>query len=274
MAIVTLSRELGSRGTEIAATLASRLGYEKLDKQSLEVLLADSGMSVDAFERDDERRPGFWEQLTLEKRRYLDFMKAAMYRFAEQKDCIVLGRGGNVIFRDVPGALKLRVVAPPAARLERLRLRLGIDEHQALRAIRQSDYDRGGYHRYFFNTAWDNAADYDLVLNTAETTPAEACDIVAGLLRSPARRDACAQAPGALRDLRIAQDVVITILYRSRLAVMYLSAVCSGGTVTLEGTVRSQAAADRAGQAASCVDGVTKVVNGIQVVEYSYYSGF
>ena len=50
MAIITLSRELGSLGTEIADTLSSRLGYSKLDKESLEVLLKKLGMTEPQFE--------------------------------------------------------------------------------------------------------------------------------------------------------------------------------------------------------------------------------
>lgn len=272
MAIITLSRELGSRGTEIADHLASRLGYPKLDKESLEVLLQESGMSRAVFEHDDEKKPGFWEQLGLERTKYLDYMKAAMYRFAEHNDCIVIGRGGNVIFRDVPGALKLRIVAPQKARIAGLRRRFGVDEHQALRMIRQSDHDRGGYHKYFFNTAWDSAVEYDLVVNTAETTPEEASEMVTALLQSPARAKAGARARSVLRDLRVAQDVVIAILYRFRLAVMSLDAACADGVVTLEGAARSQATSDRCSQTAAGVEGVTKVVNHIEVVEF-YYPG-
>jgi len=274
MAIVTLSRELGSKGSEIADSLASRLGFTRLDKDSLEALLQESGMSRAVFEREDEKSPGFWEQLTLEKNRYLDFMKAAMYRFAEQRDCVVIGRGGNVIFRDVPGALKLRVVAPQKVRAQRLRERFTVDEHQAVRMIRQSDHDRAGYHRYFFATSWDAAAEYDLVINTAEITTAQACDLVAALLDSPARQAAAARSHSVIRNLRIGQDVVVAILYRSRVPLLFLDATCADGVVTVSGTARSQSAADQAVQAAACVDGVTKVINGIEVVEFAYYAGF
>ncbi|MGO9409707.1 MAG: cytidylate kinase family protein [Spirochaetia bacterium] len=70
MAIITLSRELGSLGTKIADMLSSRLGYSKLDKDSLEVLLKELGMTEKQFARDDEKQPGLWEQFTLQKFRY------------------------------------------------------------------------------------------------------------------------------------------------------------------------------------------------------------
>jgi len=112
------------------------------------------------------------------------------------------------------------------------------------------------------------------VINTAEITPTEACDLAAELLESPARQAAAERAPGAIRNLRIAQDVIIAILYRSRVPVMFLDASCADGVVTVSGTARAQSTAERATQIAAGVEGVRKVVNAIEVVEYAYYAGF
>ncbi len=273
MAIITLSRELGSLGTEIADTLSSMPGYSKLDKESLEVLLKKLGMTEPQFERDDEKKPGFWEQFSLEKDRYFAFMKAAMYRFAEEKDCIVVGRGANIIFRGIPGALKMRIIAPSKVRVARLCKRLGIDEQRALRMVHQSDHDRAGYHKYFFNALWDSPADYDLVVNTAAITPAEICSMVETLLRSPTYAGAGDLARAMLRDLRIAQDVTLAIVYRERIPVLTLDVVCDKGVVSLHGAVRFPAAMDRCVAIAGAVEGVAKVVSYLEVVEYAYYAG-
>ena len=86
MAIITVSREFGSLGTQIAESLCRGLGYTKLDKESLEILLRKLGMSPRQFERHDERMPGFWEKLSSDRYRYLNFLKAALYRFAAEQD--------------------------------------------------------------------------------------------------------------------------------------------------------------------------------------------
>jgi cytidylate kinase len=273
MAIITLSRELGSLGTEIADMLASRLRFARLDKESLEVLLKASGMSQPHVGEDDEKKPGFWEKLTREKVRYLDFMKAALYRYACEKDCLIVGRGANMIFRGVPAALRLRIVAPLTVRAERVRVRLGVDEQHALRMIHQSDHDRAGYHRYFFNASWDSSADFDLVVNTAAISPAQACETVAALMRSPAYAGAAGNAREVLRDLRMAQDAIIAIVYRERVPVVTLDAVADKGVVALAGAVRSQADVDWCVGVAARVEGVSQVVSNLQVVDYTYYPG-
>jgi cytidylate kinase len=270
MAIITLSRELGSLGTEIAETLSARLGYARLDKESLEVLLRNLGMN-EPPQGVEEKKPGLWEQFTTEKDRYLDYMKAAMYRFAEDKNCIIVGRGANVLFKGIPGTLKLRVTAPPKTRVTRLCERLKVDEQHALRMIHQSDHDRAGYHRYFFNAVWDAASDYDLVVNTAAITPEETCDMIAALAESPAY--AQGRSRPVLEDLRIAQDVIIAIAYRQRINVISLDVVCKQGVVALHGVVRYTSAMDQCVKAAGSVEGVEKVVSYIEVVEFAYYAG-
>jgi hypothetical protein len=230
-------------------------------------------MTEKQFERDDERQPGFWEQFTLQKVRYLDFMKAAMYQFAGEKDCIIIGRGAHIIFRGVPGTLRLRIIAPREVRVARLRERLGTDEQHALHAIHQSDHDRAGYHKYFFNAIWDSSADYDLVVNTALISPAETYDAVSVLLRSATYARARDHARNVLLDLRIAQDVIIAILYRERVLVLSLRVMCDKCAVTLDGTVRSQAALEQCVKIAGTVEGVARVVNNMEVVEYAYYAG-
>jgi cytidylate kinase len=273
MAIVTLSRELGSLGTKIADALSARLGYCKLDKESLELLLKKSGMTESQFESGDEKKPGFWEQFTLEKERYFVFMKAAMYRFAGEKDCVIVGRGANVIFRGIPGTLKLRIIAPARVRVTRLCERLNIDEQHALRLIHQSDHDRAGYHKYFFNAVWDSPSDYDLVVNTASISPEEVCDSVSALLRSSTYAQVGQRTRDVLRDLRIAQDVIIAIVYQERVPVVSLDVACEKGVIALHGAVRFPAATDRCVEAAGTVEGVAKVVSYMEVVEYAYYPG-
>ena len=138
--------------------------------------------------------------------------------------------------------------------------------------IHQSDHDRAGYHKYFFNAVWDSSSDYDLVVNTAGVSPGETCDAVSALLRSPAYAGAGCLAREALRDLSIAQEAIIGIVYRERIAVMSLEVVCDKGVVSLHGTARSQTASDRCVSIAGAMEGVTRVVNHIEVAQFAYYT--
>jgi osmotically-inducible protein OsmY len=77
-----------------------------------------------------------------------------------------------------------------------------------------------------------------------------------------------------LLDLRIAQDVIIAIVYRERVPVMSLDVVCDKGVVALDGTARTQAAIDQCAGIAATVEGVARVVSNLEVMEYAYHAGF
>jgi cytidylate kinase len=268
MATITVSREVGSLGSRIADALAAQLGFAKLDKESLEGLLAKLGMAEARFESYDEKKPSFWQSFSAERQRYVAFLKTALYRTALDGDCVVVGRGGHIVFRGVPGVLRIRVIAPRELRAVRIRERFGVDEQRALHIMRQSDHDRAGYHRFFFNEAWDSPSGYDLVLNTEAVSAEAACEAVTALLRSPAYAGAQDKARGRLRELCTAQDVVMAILYRDRAPVDFLEVTCSGGTVTLRGLARTEPSLDQCTAIARSVEGVTEVVNLMMIASY------
>jgi osmotically-inducible protein OsmY len=73
--------------------------------------------------------------------------------------------------------------------------------------------------------------------------------------------------------LRIAQDVIIAIIYRERVPVGSLDVACLNGVVSLAGTARTQAAVEWCGGVAGRIEGVARVESTMEVVDYSYYPG-
>ena len=253
--------------------LSSALGYSKLDKESLEVLLTNLGMAEPQVGADEEKKPGLWEQFTHEKVRYLDFMKAAMYRRAGEEDCIIIGRGANIIFRCIPGTLRLRIIAPQKVRVERLRERLGVDEQHALRMIHQSDHDR---------PETTSISSMPILVLGGRLRPGcqHGGDISRGrpvmqwrrcLVRRHSPYHAAARS--VLADLRIAQDVIIAIAYRERVNITSLDCHVQPGSGAVHRIVRHSTVLDHCLQIAEAVEGVEKVVSYVEVVEFAYYAG-
>jgi osmotically-inducible protein OsmY len=73
--------------------------------------------------------------------------------------------------------------------------------------------------------------------------------------------------------LRIAQDVIIAIVYRERVPVMSLDVACDKGVVALHGAVRFPDIMDRCVEIAGTVEGVERIVNYLEVVELAYFAG-
>lgn len=166
MAIITISRQIGSGGDELAVRLAKQLGFTLVDQTLLIELVKGQGLSKSDLEELDEEGFGEERQNREVDRVYVDLLPTLITDLAAEKDLVVLGRGGQCIFRAVPGALHARVVASAKERVKRLMEERGLDEQSAVRLVEESDETRRRFIQYHYGEDLDAAVHYDLVLNT------------------------------------------------------------------------------------------------------------
>lgn len=271
MALITISRQLGSLGNDIADALKNELSYAYLDKIQLEEMLVSTyGLPEESVEKYDEKKPAFWDIFFSEKDRYLHFMKTAMYEFAQQGNGIILGRGGQVLLKDVPGALHVRVVAPMELRLERVKQRYNCDDRLAEQLIRNSDHDRIGFQKFFFHINWEDLSQYDLVMNTGTFTVVQVVEFVKSaieMLDLKRKQEDCAK---KLADLCLGQAVVTQIAYKEKLPIQFLEALVDHGVVTLRGSTITADDIQRCEQIAKTVPGVKHVVNEVYFIPNTF----
>lgn len=270
MAIITLSREIAALGDETAGELAELLGFRLVDKAAIEKRFASFGFSEKKLEKFDERKPGFWASLSQDRDDYLHYLKTAMYAEALDGNAVFIGRGSVAIFRDVPGTLSVLLTAPLSIRIERVKSYFRCDDKRARQIIEQSDHDREGFHKYFFEMSWRDASNYHLVLNTGALHPATAAELIVEAKKLAVNPEAENKAKARLRDLFLSRGVVSRILYEKRVPIHFLEADAVDGAVVLRGVANSQAAIESAVAAARELAGVSSVRADIQVVqEYS-----
>lgn len=166
MAIITISRQIGSGGDEVAVRLANELGFTLVDHALLVELLKGQGLSKSDFEELDGEGYGRVRGDREADQVYVDLLPTLIADLAAERDMVVLGRGGQCLFRAVPGALHVRVVASTKERATRLMQERGIDEQSAVRLIEESDEARRRFIQFHYGADIDDAAHYDLVLNT------------------------------------------------------------------------------------------------------------
>ena len=196
MPVVTVSRELGSFGTQIAEGVGARLGAPCVDKEVLAEMARRAGVPVNEIVESEEKllsRPmvvseemrAFFSRrgeaasvLTAEN--YVERMSAAILALAEQGNLVFVGRGAQLILADVSGVLHVHVFASPEIRARRIQARRGMaDEASALQVVRQADEQRRAWYRRFFTGAnWKDPRYYHLMINTGRISVQAAVDIV------------------------------------------------------------------------------------------------
>ncbi|MDR0670174.1 MAG: cytidylate kinase family protein [Treponema sp.] len=270
MAIITISRELAALGDETAHELAKQLNYKFIDKQTMEDRIRSWGLIGPKLEKYDERKPSFWASLSQDRDDYVHFLKTAIYTEAAQGSCIFIGRGAGVVLGNVPGVVTLFLVAPQTIRVERVKSYFQCDEKRARQIIDQSDHDRGGFHRYFFDVEWKDPGNYHLSLNTGYLHPAACVDIVKIFMSHNISAGAEAQGVQRIGELTLAQQVKHYIIYEKEIPIHFLEASVSNNTITLYGVASSQSLIETALAAARDTAGAIPVQSEIQVIqEYS-----
>ncbi|HWQ68907.1 MAG TPA: cytidylate kinase family protein [Patescibacteria group bacterium] len=166
MAIITISRQIGSGGDEIAVRLAEELQFTLVDHTLIVELLNAQDVSKSDVETLDEEEFEEKRQQREQDRAYVDLLPTLIADLASQKNLVVLGRGGQCIFRGCPSALHVRVVAGAKERARRLMDRRAIEEDSAVRLVEESDEARRRFIRYHYGEDIDAAVHYDLVVNT------------------------------------------------------------------------------------------------------------
>ncbi|NWF53387.1 MAG: cytidylate kinase family protein [Syntrophaceae bacterium] len=273
MAVITVSRQMGSLGTEIAQKVAEVLQYDFVDKEKMAEALATYGLPEPDLDKFDEKKPPVWDSLQVQRRKFLHFLQAVIYDYARKGNVIIVGRGGQVLLKDLPGAFHLRFVAPFEVRLRRFIERGGGDEKQATRILRRSDRDSAGFIRSFFDVDWDDPALYDLVINTRRLTQDMAVQMVLDFIRSPDLEEGGKKAEEKLRDIAILQKVEATLLGILGVEVRHINIQVEGGQVTLRGAVGSAAEKGNCEKSVARLEGVKKVDNQLFVTEYFRFGG-
>ncbi|MCP4154395.1 MAG: BON domain-containing protein [bacterium] len=261
MPIITISRQLGSFGNDIAEQLSKQLECSCLDKKSLEAAFGEFGLSKDSLERYDEKKPGFWDLFKTDKARYLHYIKGAIYEFAGKGSCVILGRGGQSLLAELPGVIHLRIVAPTKVRLERVMKRYECDEPHGLKIIHHSDHERAGYHKFFFDENWESLALYDMVLNTGSFSVDTVLGLVHNIIGTGEFKERQKETQRILADFFLEHRIKTAVLYEEKVSVQFLEVEARNGVVTIGGIVGDNDDEVRCEKIAAAVEGVKEVKN-------------
>jgi cytidylate kinase len=195
---ITLSRETGTGGTEIAQEVGTRLGWPVYDHKLLERIAQDAGVRASLLESVDEHR-GTWLKEAFEglfgapyisEPAYVHHLVKTVLALGAHGECVIVGRGAAFIL-PAASTLRVRLIAPSWHRVATLSQRQGIDRAEASEKVLALDKERTGFVRDYFQHDSRNPHYYDLVLNTARFSVAECAElIVEGLHHWRAREPA------------------------------------------------------------------------------------
>lgn len=203
--MVTISREFGSGGGEIAARLAELLHWPLVERDLVRRVAERLGVSEQEVADRDEHVASLAERVgiyladafpemllpplptpTLDYESVRALVEATLREAAESPPLVVVGHGAQCIFAGKPGTLHVRVWAPLEERARRVAGRLGLARDQARARAQREDSARDEYMRRNYGIDSTAGIHYDVIVNTGRVDVGPAASALAKLV--PASR--------------------------------------------------------------------------------------
>lgn len=185
MAIITISRQQGSLGDEIAEALASRLGTMVISrKYALDNFFGQINPGL--LDRLNESAKFFETALPGSDRTYADILVERIRALASEskdKDLVILGMGGSILLAGFPGALHIRVTASETTRLNTIAGKYRITPQEASEVLNIADRKHKKFVRTVYGKDITSPEQFDLILNTDRLSVDECVDSIIELAR-------------------------------------------------------------------------------------------
>ena len=182
--IISVGRQLGSGGCEIAKLLARAFNCKYYDHELINMAAERSGFNPKIFERQDENRgtlkslfgsfsgrlgrstSNFYSN-SMSQESLFQIQSEAIWKAAKEDDCVFVGRCADYILRTKPGLFSVFITADDEERTKVVADRLSCDLYTARKFIRQKEAERAKYYNYYTSRHWGKASSYDLCINSS-----------------------------------------------------------------------------------------------------------
>lgn len=168
--IITIARQCGCGAIQLGQLLQQHYNIPLYTRKSLRAMAEEKGV---LSQLDD-----FFEERPVDALTFAitsDYSDASVHlqdktrnlicNLIGDRDCIIIGRCGNYIFRDNDGLVSVFLKGDVRARVKEIMCEQGLTEAKARRFVENTDDCRLNYHRYYTGLQWGNAADYDLCID-------------------------------------------------------------------------------------------------------------
>jgi len=207
MRVVTISREYGSGGGEIAHRLATKLGWRLVDHEIVAQVAHELDISLEeAASRDESAQstvslilnsmravnPAMFS-VTLapvesDEQTYREALTRVVEAAAATGNVVIVGRASQVLLARYRDVLHVRIVAPFEKRVEYVMQREALKKEDARSRIQLKDRDRLRYLQSEYHHRPDEAQLYDLVINTGVLDLDSAVNLIVQALEYKASR--------------------------------------------------------------------------------------
>ena len=176
--IITISREFGSGGRFIGEEVAKKLGIAYYDKDIINQIAEESGLSPDYIQESAELSPkkGIFAYAlagrditgkSVEDMVY-EAQRKVILELAEKEPCVIIGRNADFILKDRDDVLNVFIHGNMPEKTERICRLYNVSEKEAVKMMTDTDKRRMTNYNFYTDQKWGKASNYTLSLNSSQ----------------------------------------------------------------------------------------------------------
>ena len=271
MTVIAITREIGTRGMDVAVGLGERLQLDVINDELIEHDVAMlAGMPEQSVHRIFDGTATLLDRWRMDNQRLSYSTAEKLYQLAYKGNVVLRGWGAPYLLRDMPHVMCVRVCAPSRVREQVLVERgLAADTAAARRLIQRQDAANHGVMRKLFGSDGKDASNYSIILNTARVSVESCVEQIATLAASPAFQEAA-------ESQRVLLDRLVLVRVRAALDERFgvdhrftrIDATVADGHVALDGQALYEEVNEVAVSLLQGIDGVTGVESRIVVMPF------
>ena len=176
--IITISREFGSGGRFIGEEVAKKLGIAYYDKNIINQIAEESGLSPDYIQESAELSPkkGIFAYAlagrditgkSVEDMVY-EVQRKVILELAEKEPCVIIGRNADFILKDRDDVLNVFIHGNMPEKTERICRLYNVSEKEAVKMMTDTDKRRMTNYNFYTDQKWGKVSNYTLSLNSSQ----------------------------------------------------------------------------------------------------------
>ena len=168
--LITIGRECGCGADEIGKMLSEKYQLPCYMKSNIIAYAKEKGIY--------ERYPYFFGEVPTDffmssldenvMERVRNTPKEALGKLIQDKDCIIIGRTSNFVFRDKDDSVRIFLCANLNYRIAQIAMKHNLSMDKARKLVEETDERRKRYHQYYTGEEWGYAGNYNLTMDVSE----------------------------------------------------------------------------------------------------------
>ena len=186
--IITISREYGSGGRYIGKLVADKLGIKLYDKEFVEKLAEDTGLSAEYIENNEQKRSpleilnnGYYSGLNNSDELFIKESEL-IKEVTNRESCVIIGRCADFILKDNDNVVKVFVSSNMNDKIQRTTEFYGIEKNKAEKEINRINKLRASHYKYYTERDWKDMSNYDICINSDKIGIENAANLICKLV--------------------------------------------------------------------------------------------